>query len=245
MPESDYYSILQVSPEAEPEVIKLAYKALAKKYHPDKCSMPDREERMQRINEAYEVLGDPLRRANYDRSRPSPEPAEVPSLKPDKVPPASVSTPAADPEKARMRLGQLFLGSILLVAICFGLQSLWGYHGRQQAAESYEAGRFEECVRLVSRSIDGGSRDASNFLLRARCFNRLEQPEQALVDLDNALGLGAAAEEVALERVQALEALDRLEEALSALEGLKGERVEEARARLQTRIEEKGTRTRS
>ena len=54
---SEHYEVLQVSPRAEPEVIAAAYKALARKYHPD--HHPDKamaEERMARINEAWEAL---------------------------------------------------------------------------------------------------------------------------------------------------------------------------------------------
>jgi len=63
----ELYEILQVSPKAEPEVIQAAYKALARKYHPD--HHPDKalaQQKMIRINEAYEVLGDPERRRRYD-----------------------------------------------------------------------------------------------------------------------------------------------------------------------------------
>ena len=63
----DYYSILQVSPNAESAVIEAAYRRLAWKYHPDVNKSPDASERMKVINEAYEVLGDPMRRAQYDQ----------------------------------------------------------------------------------------------------------------------------------------------------------------------------------
>jgi DnaJ-class molecular chaperone len=65
------YDLLEVSPNASPEVIKAAYRQLALKYHPDK--QPDArarqraEERMKQINAAYEILSDPARRAEYDR----------------------------------------------------------------------------------------------------------------------------------------------------------------------------------
>lgn len=63
----NYYKILEVSPNASEEVIRSAYKALAKKYHPD-ASMNDMdiEEKMKLINEAYETLVDPEKRAAYD-----------------------------------------------------------------------------------------------------------------------------------------------------------------------------------
>lgn len=65
----DYYRVLQVTRDAEPEVIEKAYKALARKRHPDACS-GDRSahEAMVELNEAYAVLSDPAKRAAYDAS---------------------------------------------------------------------------------------------------------------------------------------------------------------------------------
>lgn len=63
----DYYKILQVSNEAEPEVIEAAYKKLSAKYHPDKNHSADADERMKQINEAYSVLRNPVTRAEYDK----------------------------------------------------------------------------------------------------------------------------------------------------------------------------------
>lgn len=68
----DHYEVLQVSHNAEPEVIDKAYRALAAKYHPDRAGS-DRAratERMTQVNEAYAVLSDPVRRAAYDRGLP-------------------------------------------------------------------------------------------------------------------------------------------------------------------------------
>ncbi|TFF94958.1 molecular chaperone DnaJ [Candidatus Thorarchaeota archaeon] len=68
MAEDDYYDILGVSRNATEAEIKKAYRRLAKKHHPDRN--PDdksAEERLKKINEAYEVLSDSEKRANYDR----------------------------------------------------------------------------------------------------------------------------------------------------------------------------------
>lgn len=65
----NYYEILEISEDASQEVIKAVYKALAKKYHPD-CYTGDTkhtEKTMAQINEAYEVLSDERKRADYDR----------------------------------------------------------------------------------------------------------------------------------------------------------------------------------
>jgi len=50
------YETLQISPNAEPEVIAAAYRALAKKYHPDRSTAPDSMMRMSRLNAAYAAL---------------------------------------------------------------------------------------------------------------------------------------------------------------------------------------------
>lgn len=68
----NHYDVLQVSPDAESEVIDRAYRALSLKYHPDVTPEGSREaahRRMQRINLAYAVLSDPQRRRDYDRTR--------------------------------------------------------------------------------------------------------------------------------------------------------------------------------
>jgi curved DNA-binding protein CbpA len=59
----DYYEVLQVHPRAESDVIRAAYRVLARKYHPDHGG--DRA-RMIAINDAWDILGDPARRAAYD-----------------------------------------------------------------------------------------------------------------------------------------------------------------------------------
>lgn len=65
----DPYKTLQVDPEAEDEVIAAAYRRLARKYHPDVAASPESAARMAAINAAWEVIGDPLRRAAFDRQR--------------------------------------------------------------------------------------------------------------------------------------------------------------------------------
>ncbi len=62
----DYYAILGVPRNATPEEIKEAYRRLAKEYHPDKNPSPEAEERLKLVNEAYQVLSDPAKRAEYD-----------------------------------------------------------------------------------------------------------------------------------------------------------------------------------
>ena len=64
----DYYTTLGVTRDASAEDIKKAFRLLARKYHPDVAKdKVNAEEKFKEINEAYEVLGDPEKRAKYDR----------------------------------------------------------------------------------------------------------------------------------------------------------------------------------
>lgn len=61
----DYYAVLQVHYQAEPDVIEAAFKRLCKKYHPDVNPSKDATRHMQQINQAYETLRDPALRQKY------------------------------------------------------------------------------------------------------------------------------------------------------------------------------------
>ncbi|QPJ63024.1 MAG: J domain-containing protein [Candidatus Nitronauta litoralis] len=66
----DYYSILGVADNADPEAIKKAYRALAVEFHPDRNpNNPKAEEKFKDLTEAYGVLMDPKKRSEYDLYR--------------------------------------------------------------------------------------------------------------------------------------------------------------------------------
>lgn len=62
----DYYAILRVSRSADITTIKRSYRLLAQRYHPDVNPDPQAAELIKEINEAYEVLSDPSKKAEYD-----------------------------------------------------------------------------------------------------------------------------------------------------------------------------------
>ncbi len=61
-----YYDILGVDPRVEAEVLRKAYRELARSYHPDVNDHPGSHEQMAKINAAFETLSDPVRRLEYD-----------------------------------------------------------------------------------------------------------------------------------------------------------------------------------
>ncbi len=79
-----YYRRLGVDPAASIDQIKAAYRRLAKELHPDKNAGADAKARFQAINEAYQTVGDPERRAAYDSLRYAtpPEPTREAPLEP-------------------------------------------------------------------------------------------------------------------------------------------------------------------
>ena len=67
MAKRDYYEILGVSKDASKDEIKRAYRKLSKQYHPDINKEPGADEKFKEISEAYEVLSDDTKRAQYDQ----------------------------------------------------------------------------------------------------------------------------------------------------------------------------------
>lgn len=68
MPSKDYYVILGISPGETQSGVRSAWRDLARRYHPDRAGQQSTRQ-FQEVSEAYNVLGDPRRRAAYDQSR--------------------------------------------------------------------------------------------------------------------------------------------------------------------------------
>lgn len=98
----DPYKVLQVDPEADPEVIQAAYRRLAQKHHPDVSTDPESPARMAEINAAWELLRDPERRADLDRRRASGSGTVPAPAPPVRQPPAR--TPGSSTDRSTQGL---------------------------------------------------------------------------------------------------------------------------------------------
>ncbi|CDG84802.1 DnaJ domain-containing protein [Janthinobacterium agaricidamnosum] len=62
------YNVLGVAPNASDDEIKKVYRSLAMRFHPDRNQAPGAEARFKSITKAYEILADPVKRAEYNQS---------------------------------------------------------------------------------------------------------------------------------------------------------------------------------
>ena len=146
--DQDYYSVLGVSPHATPDEIKARFRYLAQAYHPDKFGSEGHrrvaEEDFKRINEAYQVLSDPLQRASFDQSRqsafpPPPDPAEdsrgtteEEGQQPEAAPHEAEASPDAEEGSSRQQRNgilrrRLAWSVAALVLVGCGVW-YWGFH---------------------------------------------------------------------------------------------------------------------
>jgi hypothetical protein len=142
----DYYAILGLTPKATLEEIRLAYRKLARVYHPDLSSEIDAEERFREVNQAYDVLANAEKRKAYDffinsaGSESEFDTEDVKSSKPTDTPPVNVqprsgpaaSAPASIPQKQLTPIGKkrlypptwavllMLIGGCIIVSVGIG-----------------------------------------------------------------------------------------------------------------------------
>jgi len=171
----DYYDTLGVSSRSEIEVIRAAYRALMRKYHPDHNSSDIDGSKAREINEAFAILGDPDRRRRYDearrrqpgsqsghRPRPAPEPQSAHRPRPAPEHPSAYSARAAsNPKPARHAAltSRWTLASVGLIILC-GLLYLVAL-GQQALAVSVPASSVNRAATTVHRALDKAPRAAA------------------------------------------------------------------------------------
>ncbi len=142
----DYYAVMGVDRAASAEDIKKAYRKLARKFHPDVSKETNAEERFKEVQEAYETLKDPEKRAAYDQLGRHPEGQEF------RPPPdwgASFGGPAGFED---IDLGDLFAGLA-------GRRASGRGHGAHMArnGQNFEAGvriTLEQAYRGTEIELD-------------------------------------------------------------------------------------------
>ena len=139
-PRPDFYALLGVAPDADSEEIRAAYRTLAKLYHPDSAAPGEESiEKFIRVQQAYDVVGDPEKREQYDLERArraaAPEHAEQLQREFDELQARSGGpAPPAPPPKPGLftRNRVFFVGTVLLVV---GALSFIAFQQRQRALD--------------------------------------------------------------------------------------------------------------
>lgn len=201
--EFDPFAELGLSPQAEPELIKAAFKTLAKKYHPDRFPDTDEkaraEKRMARINEAQRLLQSGNYRPptpkprehdsepptdSYSRSTESPPP-------PPRAPKKSSQTSQPDRSESSLareptRIGALVFVALLAVVTFFYAPTYFTGDLLTRALLAEEEDRLEDSLSHLNQAIRSSPHDRELYGHRARIFEKLGQPDKAAIDRQNA-----------------------------------------------------------
>ncbi len=137
----DYYEVLGVPRDADEKAIKAAFRQLALKFHPDRNKEPGAEERFKEIAQAYAVLSDPKKRADYDARGF-----------------AGVAGVSAQDLFAGIDFGDLFRGQGFDLGFDFGGASFFDrFFGRRRRAGRAAGENLEvELVMPLERVLTGG-----------------------------------------------------------------------------------------
>ena len=130
--EVDFYAVLELTPDADDTTIRLAYRRLARRYHPD-IAGEESLRLMQLLNQAYQTLSNPERRRVYDASRPNytPAPHTAPTTPtaqttsprppaPREAPRATTTSASAGPLRRIAALDDGEMSAIVSVALAQG-----------------------------------------------------------------------------------------------------------------------------
>lgn len=195
-PPFDPYEELGLSSHAvaEPELIKAAFKALAKKYHPDNhppgsTEKARAEEKMARLNEAQHLLlsGHAPPPASFRPTSGHQELAPVPPT-PFSPPTPPPSPPFQTRPPRSIPMMPIAVAAALLLLVLFLPQYLNSRH-RHQAKILLDQGQLQAALLKANQAIEANPRDGASYLLRATIQHQLHHPELAEVDLSNARGL--------------------------------------------------------
>ncbi len=194
----DPYRELGLSPEAadEPELVRAAFKALAKKYHPDSyseaTSKAAAEQKMARLNEAQRQI------LSGEYRPPSPRPAAVTStavaaVTPTQPPPSRPVVGASAkkvkrPEPSTVPMVPMVVAVLLLLASFIVPNWLKEDH-LAEAQRLEQAGKLSQALEQANLAVADDPRAPAPYLLRARLWLKSGETERARTDLANTRGL--------------------------------------------------------
>ncbi|MDQ3393740.1 MAG: DnaJ domain-containing protein [Bacteroidota bacterium] len=198
----NFYQELQVPQGASQKDIKLAFRKLAKKYHPDKNEgNPQYEEEFKKINEAYHTLSDENKKRIYDMSlfiqqNPSvifnPNPAATASRYTRPRPYQSYTTapPTTFSLKTYIQAAVFIAFMVVVVVLCISLLNRYSsYYYYQEAIKDYGKGNYASALSNLTFSIkDFGNQSpkASTLAAKILIYNA-EDYKRAIDFLDNSI----------------------------------------------------------
>src|SRR5438477_11301147 len=164
----DYYALLGITPNADADEVTRAFRAQAKRSHPDASPGAAAAQRFSDVTAAYVVLGDRRTRLEYDRVRAEARgPVAVPAS----------STPAAAPKAtskpwSRRRAWSSLLAGALVTLLGIGAVALtWSLH-------EHDARRRSRYVPVTATRVDVDGSSFVSFVTRAGERIRVREPQQ-------------------------------------------------------------------
>lgn len=200
----DPYAELQLSPDAEPELVKAAFKALAKKYHPDRFTDPSKkkqaEARMARINEAQQLIqSGKYRTPRHPESSVQKSAASAQAQKNHR--PAAEPTPFKPPVVVKPIPKTPFLIAALFFLALIILPGVFSRNHLSKALDLEAQGQYKKALEQLNEAVVQAPQNLELYRHRARLWEELGEPERAAVDLKNAEIPGASQGEFRSDQV--------------------------------------------
>lgn len=185
----DYYTLLNVSPDASLVQIDASYRRLMQRHHPNARSSPQALERMRELNEAWRVLSDPAQRSAYDRALANgvayQPPSPTPTLR--NVPQANLNDFGA----RRSTGGTCLVGIAVALVLVFAVGILvWGADGQLHFGEMLDraVGEFAALLPTSAAQATKVAQEQPTATPDPRCRDGCETPPAGCVvkgDIEN------------------------------------------------------------
>lgn len=199
----DYYDVLEVTYNATPEDLKLAYRQLAKRYHPDaNAGDQEKEEMFKLVSEAYDVLSDADKKASYDLS------LLLGLYEEEKTRASRQAAARTQPQYAYRRPHPItyswktytgMTGLVLIIiasifAVPFGLSRYSSEYHYDKGIEYYQTGQYYAALNSLERAIvDFGSKNVEACLLAGTILSKeYGQYTYALEYMDRGLEMASS-----------------------------------------------------